>query len=92
MKPTKSVFLLALLIDLPVHTVLIHWFWSSWAASLVGVPLPWLNAFIIAFFTAGFYQGVVYLGRIADMMHEEKEQRTLQRQKVEESKWDSPLA
>jgi len=49
MKPSTSGFLGVILITLPLHTLLIHWFWSSWVATL--------------------------LGRIANMMYEQKEKK-----------------
>ncbi len=91
MKPSTSTSLATTLIAFPIQAVLIHWIWSSWIVSIVGVSLPWLQAFVIAFFTAELSQVVLLLERIADMMWEAKEQRTLRREKGEERRWDSPL-
>jgi len=92
MKPSLSTFLLTAFIALPVEAVLIHWLWSSWVVSIVGVSLPWPQTFVIAFLASGFTQAVMLLEKIANMMHEQQEQQAAQDKKEEERRWDLPLA
>ncbi len=70
MKPSLSTSLLAIFIGFPVEALIIHWIWSSWVVSMVGVSLPWPQAFAIAFFTSGITQIILLLEKIADMMWE----------------------